>query len=73
MREKFAKRERRGGKAAGYPDSDSRQLADHFAQRRVLAADLVHVGHPQSVERDDARLVVRHGPRRDGNAWKAPQ
>jgi hypothetical protein len=36
----------RGGKTAGNTHAGG-QLADHFAERGVLAADLLHIGHAQ--------------------------
>ena len=51
--EEVAKGFGRGGKAAGHLDPGGCQLADHFAQRGVLAADDVHVGHAQLFEGDD--------------------
>ena len=42
----------RGCKATGHANA-GRQLADHLAERRVLAADLFHVGHAQLFEGDD--------------------
>ena len=38
----------------------SRELADHFAQRRVLAADLVDVAHPQAIEGNHPLRCIRH-------------
>ena len=50
--EEFAIRFRGRGKPARHPHT-RRQLADHFAERGVLAADQLHVGHAQFVEGDD--------------------
>ena len=45
--------QRRGGKAAGHTHARGRQLADHFAEGGVLAADRLDVGHPQMFKRHD--------------------
>jgi hypothetical protein len=46
-----------GGEAARHTHA-GRQLADHLAERGVLAADLLDVGHAQFVEGDH---VAGHG------------
>ena len=52
--EEFA--EGRGGRreAARYPNAGATELPDHLAERCVLAADLVDVGHAQALEGNDA-------------------
>jgi hypothetical protein len=47
---------RRRGEAARHANAGVGQLADHFAERRVLAADLFDVGHAQFFEGDDKRF-----------------
>jgi len=42
----------RGGKTAGNPHTGIGQLADHFAEGGVLAANTIHIGHAQLVETD---------------------
>ena len=55
--QEFAKRRRGGCEAAGHADARVAELPDHFAERRVLAADLVDVGHAQTLEgNDEGRL-----------------
>jgi hypothetical protein len=48
------------GEAVGHADSFLRELAQHLAQRSVLAADRLHVGHAQVAERDDVASAL-HG------------
>jgi len=45
--EEFAERRGRGGEAAGDADAGRRQAADHFAEGRVLSADLGQVRQAQ--------------------------
>ena len=51
--EEGSKRVRRGREAAGDTDPGVAQLADHFAEGGVLAADRLDVGHSQGVETGD--------------------
>ena len=51
--EEFAKRVRGGREPSGHAHPGRGQLADHLAERGVLAADPGHVGHSQRVERDN--------------------
>src|SRR5690606_14443179 len=51
--EEFAKGLGGRGEAARHPDSGRRQLADHLAERCVLAADDLDVIHAELVERYD--------------------
>ena len=55
----------RGGKAAGHADPGFGELANHFAQGGILAADLVHVGHAQVFKGDD---ILLHGLSFQGNS-----
>jgi len=48
------------GEAVGHADSFLHELAQHLAQRSVLAADRLHVGHAQVAERDDVASAL-HG------------
>ena len=48
--EEGAKGMRRGREAAGDADPRLAQLADHFAEGCVLAADRLDIGHSQGVE-----------------------
>jgi len=57
MGEKIAVSLGRGGKAAGHTHFRVGQLTDHFAQGGILAADALHVTHPQLVETD---YVIAH-------------
>jgi hypothetical protein len=43
----------RRSKAARHTNTGTGQLADHFAKRRILAADLFNVGHAQLFKRDN--------------------
>jgi len=51
--QELAKRVRRGGKPTGHTHTAGRELADHFAEAGVLAADRLDIGHPQLVKRYD--------------------
>ena len=51
--QELAKRVGGGREPSGHAHPGRGQLADHLAERRVLAADPRHVGHSQRVERDD--------------------
>ncbi len=51
--EKGPKRVRRGREAARHANAGLAQLADHFAEGSVLAADRLDVGHSQGVEAGD--------------------
>ena len=53
LREEIAVGVRRGGEAAGHAHAGVGQVADHFAEGGVLAADRLDVGHPQLFERSD--------------------
>ena len=57
VREELAEGGRGGREAAGNANAGAGELADHFAERRVLAADLVDVAHAQVVEGNDPRLL----------------
>ncbi|OIQ78749.1 hypothetical protein GALL_395460 [mine drainage metagenome] len=46
----FAEGMRRGAKPARHAHSGSGELADHFAQRSILAADLVDIAHSHIVQ-----------------------
>ena len=56
LREKIAIRLRRGGKAARHAHAELCELADHLAQRSVLAAHSRHVADAQIFESDDVGL-----------------
>jgi hypothetical protein len=43
----------RGGEAAGHVHAGIRERADHFAERRVLAADDLHIAFAQALEGQD--------------------
>ena len=58
--EEFAKGGGRRREAAGHADARAGKLADHLAERGVLAADLVDVGHAQVFEPDDSLLLPLH-------------
>ena len=51
--EELAKALGRGREPAGHLDPGARELADHLADRRILAADPLDVVHPELFERDD--------------------
>ena len=64
LREKLPKRMRRGGKPARHPHAGGGQLADHFAERGVLAAYRLDVGHSQMFKRRDQggrQICCGHG------------
>ena len=46
---------RRGREASGDPDAELGEVADHLAERRVLASDDADIRHPGFVERFDVR------------------
>ena len=46
--QELAKRIRRRREAARHADAGRCKLADHFAERRVLAADLLEIAHAQA-------------------------
>ena len=52
--EKLPERIRGGGEPPGHAHPGRRQLADHLAERGVLAPHPGHVGHAQSVEGNDS-------------------
>ena len=54
---------RRSGEAARHAHAGLGQLADHLAERRVLAADRLDVGHAQGFERGDVDGFARAGRR----------
>ena len=56
--EEVAERVRRGREAAGHADAGVGQLADHFAEGGVLAADRLDVGHSQ-VSNGTTKAVAR--------------
>ena len=60
MGEELAEGEGRGGEAPGDADSRATELADHLAQRRVLAADLIDVAHAQALEGNHPLHCIRH-------------
>jgi hypothetical protein len=45
-----------GGETARHAHAGAGELANHFAQRRIFAADGFHVGHAQLVEPDNVIL-----------------
>jgi hypothetical protein len=49
--QELAERVRRRGEAGRHANARGSELADHFAEAGVLAADDVDVGHPQLLER----------------------
>ena len=51
--QEIAKRLRSGGKAARHTHACVRELADHFAQRRIFAADRLDVRHAKIFEGND--------------------
>ena len=55
--EEFAVGEGGGCEAARNPDARRRKLADHLAERGVLAADALDIGHPQVIEPDHPLLL----------------
>jgi hypothetical protein len=57
LRQKFAISVRGSGKTAGHVNACTGQAADHFAQRRVLAANPGDIFHAQLFEPDN---VVSH-------------
>jgi hypothetical protein len=62
--QELAERVRRGGKAARHAHTGGGELADHFAEAGVLAADRLDVGHPQLFKRYDQggrQVGLRHG------------
>jgi hypothetical protein len=48
--EKIPERLRRRGESARHLDAHVRQLADHLAERGILAADARHIRHRQAVQ-----------------------
>ena len=56
--EEIAKGLRRGGETGRHAHAGARQLADHFAERRVLAADDIDIGHSQLLEWNYIRLIL---------------
>src|SRR6185437_15763225 len=60
LREEFAEGIGGGGEPSGNPDSRPGKPADHLAQRRVLAADPLDIGHPEPIEIHDV-LEPGHG------------
>ena len=56
LREKVAVSLGRRRKAARHADAGAGELADHFAKRRILAADLLDVIHAQLFKVDDEGL-----------------
>ncbi len=59
--QEVAESQRRGGETGRHAHAGFGELTDHLAQRRVLAADDFHVGHPQLLERNYIRLVLCDG------------
>jgi hypothetical protein len=57
MGEKFAVGISCGGKSIGYRNPGATQVADHFTQRRILAAHLIYIPHAQLVKPGH---VLRH-------------
>ena len=51
--QEIAERLRRGGETARHPHAGASQLADHLAERGILAADRFDVGHAEFFERGD--------------------
>src|SRR5690606_37275861 len=56
--QEIAERLRGGGKPAGNAHTGAGQLADHLAERGILAADGVDVSHAQLLERNNVRHKV---------------
>jgi hypothetical protein len=56
--EEIAKGQCRRGEAGRHAHAGVRQLADHFAKRRVLAADDFNIGHSQLLEWNYIRLIL---------------
>ncbi len=57
--EEIAESQCRGGKTARNAHAGAVQLGDHLAQRCVLAADDLDIGHPQLLERQHVGAVHR--------------
>mmetsp|Transcript_94789 Transcript_94789/g.220030 ORF Transcript_94789/g.220030 Transcript_94789/m.220030 type:complete len:239 (-) Transcript_94789:15-731(-) len=57
----------RGAEATGHWHAHVRELGDHFAQRGALAADLVHIGVAQLLERYAHAGVLLAAPRAAGH------
>jgi hypothetical protein len=53
MGEELAEGVRRGGEAPRHAHAGGGELADHFPERSVLAADRFDIGHAQGFEGDD--------------------
>ena len=58
MAQEVAERGRRGGEAARHAYAGMGQLADHFTERGILAADGFDIGHAQVFERRHKDRVV---------------
>ena len=58
IRQEVAESLRRGGEATRHAHAGFRQLADHFAQGGVLAADGFDIRHAQMLERGDVHRVL---------------
>ena len=52
----------RGSKTVGNSDAGGRELAQEFAERRILAADAVHIGHAKLAERKDVTTLYHFLP-----------
>jgi len=55
--QELVKGEGRGREAVGHADPRGMQLADHFAERCVLATDTLDIGHAQVIEGDHPFLL----------------
>ena len=53
--------QRRGGETGRHAHASFSELTDHLAKRRVLAADNLHIGHPQLLKRNYIRLILCDG------------
>jgi hypothetical protein len=58
VRQEVAESLRRGGETTGHAHAGTGQLADHFAERGVLAADGFNIRHAQVFERGNVDCVV---------------
>src|SRR5262249_1720933 len=57
--QELAEGEGGSGESAGDPNALRVQLADHLAERGILAADQRQVGHAQAIEPDHPAMFVR--------------
>ena len=59
--QEVAESQRRSGETGRHAHAGFGELTDHLAQRRVLATDDFHVGHPQLLKRNYISLVLCDG------------